>query len=221
VGHPCPTIGAFDIHCITRLDGHYRKYLSRLHERLGEARLNVVGAFERIGLDLFLEPADGMFIWARFPHIEDSLALAEASQRDGIMLRQARSSARTSSARHGCGSTSQFVTMCACSAGCSGRSGAIAVCKRPQLVCGADGTSFRRARPLGQWAEQRRYDRATNAHFRPVKAGGATGKSLIVLNPWLTLNQRVPGSSPGAPTKSNKSLQYLSIRTDLLVWRSA
>ena len=27
-----------------------------------------------------------MFIWARFPHIDDSLALAEAAQRDGIML---------------------------------------------------------------------------------------------------------------------------------------
>jgi hypothetical protein len=25
-------------------------------------------------------------LWARFPHIEDSLTLAEASQRDGIML---------------------------------------------------------------------------------------------------------------------------------------
>ena len=68
------------------VDGHYRKYLSRLHERLGEARLNVVRAFERIGLELFAEPADGMFVWARFPHIDDSLALAEASQRDGIML---------------------------------------------------------------------------------------------------------------------------------------
>jgi DNA-binding transcriptional MocR family regulator len=68
------------------VDGHYRKYLSRLHERLGEARLNVVRAFERMGLELFVEPADGMFVWARFPHIEDSLTLAEASQRDGIML---------------------------------------------------------------------------------------------------------------------------------------
>jgi len=29
----------------------------------------------------------------------------------------------------------------------------------------------------------------------------ATGKSLIILKRWLTLNQRVPGSSPGAPTK--------------------
>lgn len=68
------------------VDGHYRKYLSRLHERLGEARLNVVRAFERLGMEVFVEPADGMFVWARFPHVEDSLALAEASQRDGIML---------------------------------------------------------------------------------------------------------------------------------------
>jgi DNA-binding transcriptional MocR family regulator len=68
------------------VDGHYRKYLARLHERLGEARLNVVRTFERIGLELFVEPADGMFVWARFPHVEDSLALAEASRRAGIML---------------------------------------------------------------------------------------------------------------------------------------
>jgi DNA-binding transcriptional MocR family regulator len=68
------------------VDGHYRKYLSRLHERLGEARLNVVRAFERLGMELLVEPADGMFVWARLPNIEDSLTLAEASQREGIML---------------------------------------------------------------------------------------------------------------------------------------
>jgi DNA-binding transcriptional MocR family regulator len=68
------------------VDGHYRKYLSRLQERLGAARLNVVRAFERVGLELFAEPGDGMFVWARFPHIDDSLVLAEAAQRDGIML---------------------------------------------------------------------------------------------------------------------------------------
>jgi DNA-binding transcriptional MocR family regulator len=68
------------------VDGHYRKYLAGLHERLGQARRNVVRAFERIGLDLFVEPTDGMFVWARIPHIDDSLALAEAAQRDGIVL---------------------------------------------------------------------------------------------------------------------------------------
>jgi DNA-binding transcriptional MocR family regulator len=68
------------------VDGHYRKYLSRLHERLGETRINVVRAFGRLGMEVFVEPTDGMFVWARLPHIDDSLALAEASQRDGIML---------------------------------------------------------------------------------------------------------------------------------------
>ena len=68
------------------VDGHYRKYLSRLHQRLGEARLDVMRAFERIGLKPFVEPADGMFVWARYPHLDDSLALAEAAQRDGLLL---------------------------------------------------------------------------------------------------------------------------------------
>jgi DNA-binding transcriptional MocR family regulator len=68
------------------VDGHYRKYLSRLHERLGEARLHAIRAFEHMGLELFAEPADGMFIWARYPQIEDSLALAETAYHDRIML---------------------------------------------------------------------------------------------------------------------------------------
>jgi DNA-binding transcriptional MocR family regulator len=68
------------------VDGHYRKYLSHLHERLGRARVNVMRTFDQIGLELFVEPTDGMFLWARFPRIEDSLALAELSQRSGIML---------------------------------------------------------------------------------------------------------------------------------------
>jgi len=68
------------------VDGYYRKFLARLHERLGEARLNVVRGFEHIGLELFAEPPDGMFVWARFPRLGDSLPLAETSQRDGVML---------------------------------------------------------------------------------------------------------------------------------------
>jgi DNA-binding transcriptional MocR family regulator len=67
-------------------DGHYRKHLSRLHERLGEARLEVVRGFERLGLELFVEPADGMFVWARFPDVDDSLPLAENAQREGLVL---------------------------------------------------------------------------------------------------------------------------------------
>jgi DNA-binding transcriptional MocR family regulator len=63
-----------------------REYLSRLHERPGEVRREVVHDFENMGLEIFMEPADGMFVCARFPDVEDSLPWAEASQCDGIML---------------------------------------------------------------------------------------------------------------------------------------
>ena len=52
------------------VDGHYRKYLARLQERLGEARISVTRAFERMGFELFVEPSDGIFVWARLPDIE-------------------------------------------------------------------------------------------------------------------------------------------------------
>ena len=68
------------------IDGHYRKFLTRLHKRLGEARLDVIQAFERIGLELFVEPEAGMFLWARFPHVDDALALTKSASDNGIML---------------------------------------------------------------------------------------------------------------------------------------
>jgi len=68
------------------VDGHYRKFLAQLHGRLGEARLNAIRAFERIGLQLFVEPEAGMFLWARFPQVEDALALTDSASLQGIML---------------------------------------------------------------------------------------------------------------------------------------
>jgi DNA-binding transcriptional MocR family regulator len=68
------------------VDGHYRKFLARLHERLGEARRNVIRAFEQIGVELLVEPTDGMFAWGRFSHIGDSLTLAQDALHAGIML---------------------------------------------------------------------------------------------------------------------------------------
>jgi hypothetical protein len=49
-------------------------------------------------------------------------------------------------------------------------------------------------------------DRAMNAHFRSESSSRTTSKSLIFRNQSLSLNHRVPGSSPGAPTKLFKSL---------------
>ncbi len=63
------------------VDGHYRKYLARLQGRVGEARINVARAFEDMGFELFVEPSDGLFVWARLPHIQDLVALAKAAER--------------------------------------------------------------------------------------------------------------------------------------------
>ena len=68
------------------VDGHYRKYLVAPARAARRGASQCCARLRAIGLELFAEPADGMFIWARFPHVEDSLTLAEAAQRDGIML---------------------------------------------------------------------------------------------------------------------------------------
>jgi DNA-binding transcriptional MocR family regulator len=68
------------------VDGHYRKHLARLWGRLDEARHNVIRTFERIGVELFSEPADGLYLWARFPTIEDTLAMADRAASQGFVL---------------------------------------------------------------------------------------------------------------------------------------
>ena len=84
--------------------------------------------------------------------------------------------------------------------------------RRPQLdgKVPPPGINVPTTRIMG--SATKHYDRATNAHFRPDKPRGATGKSLIVLNPWLSLNQRVPGSSPGAPTRKPQQINAMLSR---------
>ncbi len=67
-------------------DGPYRKFLTRLHQRLDEARANVLTAMQRIGLELFAEPDAGMFVFARFAHVEDAMTLTEDASQEGIVL---------------------------------------------------------------------------------------------------------------------------------------
>ena len=67
-------------------DGHYRKLLARLRERIAEAHCNVVKAFEDIGIEIFHQPQSGIFLWGRFAGVEDSLPLAERAMRDGLLL---------------------------------------------------------------------------------------------------------------------------------------
>lgn len=68
------------------LEGHYRKFLVRLRERIAVARCNVATAFEKIGFEFFCNATSGMFVWVRFADVEDSLTLAEGALRQGVLL---------------------------------------------------------------------------------------------------------------------------------------
>ncbi|MDO9596803.1 MAG: PLP-dependent aminotransferase family protein [Azoarcus sp.] len=67
-------------------DGHYRKYLDRLQGRLAQATDECLRMLERIGLEVYLEPKGGVFVWARPPGFEDVAALASAAAAQNIML---------------------------------------------------------------------------------------------------------------------------------------
>ncbi len=67
-------------------DGHYRKHLERLRGRLQAARERTIGRLEQLGFELHCEPQGGMFVWARFPGLEDTAELASRAARQGIML---------------------------------------------------------------------------------------------------------------------------------------
>ncbi len=67
-------------------DGHYRKYIERLHGRLAQATDAALRMVERVGLEPYLEPKGGVFLWVRPPGIEDVAEIASAAAQQGIML---------------------------------------------------------------------------------------------------------------------------------------
>ncbi len=67
-------------------DGHYRKYTERLQGRLEQARASAHRLLERLGMEVFLEPKGGLFLWGRIASIEDTAPLASRAAQSKIML---------------------------------------------------------------------------------------------------------------------------------------
>ncbi|MEO8158122.1 MAG: PLP-dependent aminotransferase family protein [Betaproteobacteria bacterium] len=68
------------------VEGHYRKFVEQLRGRLDAARNQTLKTMEELGMQVFVEPRSGMFLWARFPHIEDSAELSNPAFKKGIIL---------------------------------------------------------------------------------------------------------------------------------------
>ncbi len=68
------------------IEGHYRKYIERMHGRLGTATAKAMRMLERVGFQPYAEPEGGLFIWATRADIDDAAVLADSAARAGILL---------------------------------------------------------------------------------------------------------------------------------------
>jgi DNA-binding transcriptional MocR family regulator len=67
-------------------EGHYRKYVENLRNRVNQARAAMLRMMKSVGMQVFADPVGGNFVWARFKHIEDAATLTETALSDNVML---------------------------------------------------------------------------------------------------------------------------------------
>jgi DNA-binding transcriptional MocR family regulator len=68
------------------VDGRWRKHLRALRMRLTQAQQRTAERLERLGFELFAQPAAGMFLWARHPAIDNASTLAYQAAEHDILL---------------------------------------------------------------------------------------------------------------------------------------
>jgi DNA-binding transcriptional MocR family regulator len=68
------------------LEGAYRKHMDKVKVRLRQAADAVLPRLERLGFELWSQPAGGMFCYARLPTMTDTAPLAQRALKDGLML---------------------------------------------------------------------------------------------------------------------------------------
>lgn len=67
-------------------DGSYRRHLDGLRGRLARAMGETARRLRRAGLELWVEPRAGMFLWARLPDGLDSAEVARRALQHGVVL---------------------------------------------------------------------------------------------------------------------------------------
>ncbi|MCT2401491.1 PLP-dependent aminotransferase family protein [Novosphingobium sp. HK4-1] len=67
-------------------DGGYRRHIEGVRTRLARARARTIERLRKIGITPWIEPAAGLFIWARLPDGLDAAKLARAALADDIVL---------------------------------------------------------------------------------------------------------------------------------------
>ncbi|MDP1862916.1 MAG: PLP-dependent aminotransferase family protein [Thiobacillus sp.] len=66
--------------------GYYRKHIDKLRGKLQIARAQVCGKLEKLGLQIYVEPEGGMFIWVNLGEQINVVEMASAAAAKGITL---------------------------------------------------------------------------------------------------------------------------------------
>jgi DNA-binding transcriptional MocR family regulator len=67
-------------------DGGYRKHLETLRARLSQARLSTTKSLRKLGIEPWIEPDAGMFLWCRLPDGLDAADVARAGLKHNLVL---------------------------------------------------------------------------------------------------------------------------------------
>ncbi len=68
------------------LQGRHRKHIKQLQSNLAQAHETVASRLESVGMEIFVKPHAGLFLWARHPLIENSTELAMRAKDEKILL---------------------------------------------------------------------------------------------------------------------------------------
>ena len=67
-------------------EGHYLRHLARLQKRLREATERGLAVLDELGAEVFHRPDQSLYVWARFPGIDDANELTRHCLDKGVML---------------------------------------------------------------------------------------------------------------------------------------
>jgi DNA-binding transcriptional MocR family regulator len=67
-------------------DGSYRRHMEKLRSRLSKARMEVGARLRAVGIEPWLEPQAGMFLWCRLPDGIDAAEIAKAALARNIVV---------------------------------------------------------------------------------------------------------------------------------------
>ncbi|MGC7840747.1 PLP-dependent aminotransferase family protein [Pseudomonas sp. L7] len=67
-------------------EGHFLRHLMRLQDRVREATAGGLRVLDELGAEVFCRPEQSLYLWARFPGIDDTAVLTREVQGRGVML---------------------------------------------------------------------------------------------------------------------------------------